>query len=217
MGSRTVEIPDKLFMTSLNENESWVLGLFLTDGNITKPKNTTTWEISLSSKDRDVIDKTHEIVSVGNVRRQNYSLNRGFGWKWSVKSKELGNRLLNWNLAPRKSLTLTLPSLENIQISSFVRGLWDGDGSIVTSTDTRHPIEAKICSASYEFVEALRLLLKSVTFSDCNIKKDKRRESFYTLAYSSGPAKRLIKWMYNGSKEENRMNRKYDKALEFLL
>ena len=174
-----------------NPNTQYWLGFICADGNINYNVKSRLYKMSLFSKDQEVIDKFAEYIGKENVsfhtRKQNGIL------EVYISSKTLCEYLINTlNITPNKSLTLN----PNIEYSSdFIRGYFDGDGSIRNSTEKQKRYECNITCASKDFIDKLKSILDSkgiysiiYQHSDCNaykIRIDRKEDSkkFYEFLY----------------------------------
>lgn len=117
---------DAHFFDIINsEEKAYILGLLLSDGHISKQGS-----IMLTLKDKDVLNKylkaLHCNVPIKIDRYGNYAVN--------IKSKALANALKDIGLHNRKSYKIDidriLKSVPKELEHHFVRGMFDGDGSI---------------------------------------------------------------------------------------
>lgn len=208
--SRTLILPDTLFVFPLDNDQSWILGLLLTDGCITYHQGY--WNISLASTDKDILEKVQAITSLGSIHRSNIDRSdRKKGWKWSVQNNELGERLIYLGLVQRKSKVLCMPNLNYLQLPHFIRGLWDGDGCICYS---KKKLQTNFRSASLSFSQTLLEVLKPITKSHSSVHTDKK--GYHIIVYRIDASTNLLRWMYQDSTSENRMERKYEIAKQFL-
>ena len=136
-------------------------------------------------------------------------------WRWNVTSRELGERLVYFNMTPRKSMTLVFPTIEELDIRSFTRGLIDGDGSIAKKfNNSKTPtLAVSFCSASQSFIEPFHKFLKDVSGSNSSINKNR---NMYNIRYVGLGARNIAHFLYDASSEHNRMTRKFVVANEFL-
>lgn len=114
------------FNQQTDESYYW-LGYFIADGNISKNEN----GISITSKDLDHLHKWHSYCKNPNkiqIRQQT-----GCGVS-KFANKEVKDYLLSIGITPNKTFTINLCIPLNW---SLVRGLFDGDGSISTSTESK--------------------------------------------------------------------------------
>jgi len=87
-------------------------------------------------------------------RRQYKGRTAGAIFRLEICHARLCDRLFVLGLTPRKSLTMQFPQVPRDCIRHFVRGCWDGDGSVLRTTDGRRLI-AKFGCGSSAFVEGM--------------------------------------------------------------
>lgn len=124
-----------------SEEKAYILGLFFADGcNHFEKKS---FSISLQAKDRDMIVKIKDILQSeyriyeSNPKPSKYILNPQKQYTFRVTSEHLCKKLALLGCGPRKSLVLKFPSPEHVPSNlthHFMRGYFDGDGSIVVSS-----------------------------------------------------------------------------------
>lgn len=115
--------------------KAYILGLLYTDGNRNKRKNH--YQITLKLQDRDV-DILYKIKSEMNYNRplkyieesKNNSNSRN-QYALIIDNKQIAISLEKWGIIPNKTKTLVFPNfLSEELIPHFIRGCWDGDGTI---------------------------------------------------------------------------------------
>lgn len=103
----------------------YLLGAFITDGNVFIYRNGKSTKTSLSSNDIDwlkLINKELSHTNLVSVKNKGGVLN--------IYDIEIANILLDNNCKPKKSLTQTMPEVPQNYLRDFLRGCMDGDGSI---------------------------------------------------------------------------------------
>jgi len=200
----------------------YVLGAFITDGCLYKRKNGNTYTFSLSSKDKDWIELIRDIISptlpIRYRKNKNYYDIRG-------SNKYISNWLLNNNCVPRKSLILQMPSIPNEYIFDFLRGVIDGDGSILYAKK-QNKYCISICSASKEFINNIQSVLQDNKINNSlyerKQKTDKiknkiihRNSSLYSVSINSKYAYKLSKLLYYNTTVPC-LNRKYQTAIKII-
>lgn len=133
--------------------------------------NTNTVRISLT--DEQLIDDLHKIFpffNKGSCDFSKYNKNCKIQYSLSKKNKELFNDLYNIGVIPRKSAEnsekLFIPKIKKELISHFMRGYFDGDGSISIPTSRPNLRRVEICTTSYTLIADMITELKN---SDINI------------------------------------------------
>lgn len=189
---------------------AWMFGLWLSDGNCFD------LGIKIGMCDKDVIEKLKiifettspiRLLTKENPKHKNMYL-------LSICSKELADKFTKLGCMPNKTHILTFPKhIPKHLISHFIRGVWDGDGSIskkdATVTGTRSFIEG-IRDISIEILglkkEDFRLYVSHPTKTPNNT-----IVSLFTANIKT--TKIFLDWLYLDSYSLIRMDRKYIKYM----
>lgn len=108
----------------------YLLGAFITDGNICQDKSrTNSYKISLCSKDLDWLELIQNSLGGDGTIRKNH---KSAFTLW-LYGKDIYDWFISNNCGPNKSLTQELPSVPDIYLQDFLRGCMDGDGCISLS------------------------------------------------------------------------------------
>lgn len=193
------------------EKAYW-LGIMYSDGYVIEDHYT----VGLCLIDKEHIEKflraldaqQHTITEYlpSNSSQKNYSV--------SIRDKKLFDDLNNLNVIPRKSTKeIPFPNFSNNKLTdSFIRGYFDGDGSLSFSIQKNN---FKISFVGNKtFLEGLRHYLDKDKVS---LIKEKRSD--ITYAFSLSGRKQVVKilnQLYTDSIDETRLNRKYIKYRELL-
>jgi len=109
------------------QEKAYWLGVLFADGNINTSRN----RVTLSSIDKEMIwylkrslGKTAPIKSLppNGMHRRRYYLD--------LCSKEMMDDLIRHGCGPRKTFVILPPVLDPELVRHFIRGLWDGDGTV---------------------------------------------------------------------------------------
>ena len=119
---------------------AYVLGVIVTDGCLFRNRITVNQkEPELLLKLRALLRSDHPIT----FRPQRGKA--GAVYTLTIYSQLMFRTLLDLGVTPQKSRTLLFPGVPPLQLRHFVRGCWDGDGSIYfernSSADRRRPCE----------------------------------------------------------------------------
>lgn len=145
------------------EEKAYWLGFFFADGYTQFNTDRRCYEASimLSSKDLNHLKKLNKSVN-GNVEVRTMLKKNGFGngkqHEMSVirfYSTEFVKDLISWGCIPNKVKKMIFPKIEEKFVWSFIRGFFDGDGSIFLDKKRNIP-KCNFSSTSYEFLEAIR-------------------------------------------------------------
>lgn len=189
---------DKLYADS--DELFYLLGFIAADGNVCKRNNAIT--IRLAIKDRHILDDIKNWLEyTGAIRSESHSgFNKeGQSVVLTIYDKHLKNILLHYGIGPNKSKTIRLLNrIPNEFIGSFVRGVFDGDGSVCKSKDNHFVIS--ICCKSKAFLENLRDLMEFGKIST-------NKNDMHLLYIRSYEKRRFFELIYN--KPRLYLNRKY--------
>lgn len=136
--SRRYTLNENIFEIIDTEEKAYWLGFLLADGSICVRKNTgqSTIKISLASIDKNHIQKFLDFVGcdmpirtymVGNGANDNLSES----CEVTITSKKIVSDLAKLGIGPKKSFTVEIPKVAEHLVKHLVRGIWDGDGSVL--------------------------------------------------------------------------------------
>ncbi|MBL7092223.1 MAG: hypothetical protein ISS24_02355 [Candidatus Omnitrophica bacterium] len=200
---------------------AYVLGFFAADGGMFINSEGSKY-IQFVSTDREILIKIKNLMGsthkIGIKKRCLGTL----GWKKcyliQIGSKEMYNDLLKLGFTPKKDLTLKFPKVPNEYLSHFVRGYFDGDGSVVTGYYLRKNrnnakfflLRATFTSGSRPFLRELSRRLRLYADIGSNY-LGKKQSNASRLAYSTKATVKLFNYMYKGTDKSRYLERKYDK------
>ena len=126
-----------------NPTKAYWLGFLYADGSVRDTKQYSTFKLQLQRRDKSYLQKlkedlqaTHPIwdtFSKGGHFIRGKQMKDAFPSCFQVYSKKACKDLILLGCFPRKSLILQFPTLEQVPnslISHFIRGYFDGNGSI---------------------------------------------------------------------------------------
>lgn len=121
------------------EAKAYILGFIYADGFVGNEKFNS---IVIAVNDLEILEFiAKEFKFTGNIRKTKKGgfENSKCGYSLNFSSKIMASRLREIGLYPNKSLTIdTLPQIDKKLIRHFIRGYFDGDGSIVLSHNTSY-------------------------------------------------------------------------------
>lgn len=190
-------------------NKYYILGLFSTDGCIGKNRNSKYIDISLQENDSVLLEdikkyfNTNKPLSISEQQK-----------RLTLYSEKLYKTLDNYGISEQKSLTLELKKeIPNEFKIDFLRGVFDGDGSI--SGDHEHYNTISLCcSASEKFIFQLKEMYESLgeeVYKYQTRQKSENRSAMWTLNRGGVPGLKLLKKLYRPGGMF--LPRKYDKFL----
>lgn len=207
----------------------YLLGAFITDGCMARDTSC----FSITSKDKDWLELITNIICPNkplhkpgkNCYRASFTHTQMYDW------------LVLHEVVPAKSLTVRMPTIPIQYERDFLRGVIDGDSSIVVSPYSRWnrkktgkwngiKVNCFIYSASEDFLQSISNLLNNNGFNH-SFKKNKvastaidgreihHRDYIYRIALSDNIARKLLGWVYYPG-NSIAMSRKTLKVLEAL-
>lgn len=223
--SRVYPINEHYFDVIDTEEKAYFFGLLFADGNITGEN-----VISISLQEEDgyllyMLNENiqpakpllyHEYSKPENNLKNQYSV--------SYHSFNMYNVLNSYGLVPRKSLVKKFPDIisnatETI-IKHFIRGYFDGNGSIVIKKINKDNINFSISiNSTKEMCETIKLFMLKYCYDNdlsINIKinlhsKDESINNYVLIITSKYSIYIFLKWIYTDA--ATKMYRKYNKYL----
>ncbi len=199
------------FFSSWSTEMAYVLGLIITDGCVTDLGT-----ISLSMNDREVLEKVK--IAMKSDHPITSSKHQPGLYHFRFARERLVNDLVKLGIGPRKSLTVKFPPIPETYTADFIRGVFDGDGSVFFGEDAlKYPINTKFCSGSRDFITGLEMCLQKLGLPKRNIYAQKTKNGFcYTIKYGHKDSEKLFNILYNNQPNIPFMERKYNKFIEGL-
>lgn len=193
------------------EKAYW-LGIMYSDGYVSESRR----GLGLGMIDKEHVEKfkkalgatEHKITEYLPVSSKNYC------YEFTLCDSKIYEDLLKLNVIPRKSSQqIHLPDLKDEELMRhFIRGYFDGDGSFCFSIKNN---DFKISFVGNKtFLTDLKTYLKKDKIS--LMKDDRSNITHYFNMRGKKQVYNFLTWMYKDTDESIRLNRKYDKYLDFL-
>lgn len=134
-GRRKYNLNENYFDSIDTPNKAYILGFLYADGCNCSTKQTIS--MSLQEDDKEILEKIR--LEIGNehpLEFIDYSNKNDFGYTYKNQyrllmfSSHMCTRLSEIGMVPSKSLVLNFPDIPSHLYSHFIRGYFDGDGSI---------------------------------------------------------------------------------------
>lgn len=209
MGYTKYNYDRSYFKTIDTEEKAYWLGFIAADGNVAAKMNNM--RINLNIIDKNHLEKFRKSINGNqpikeNIREKNYSV------YIDMNSQEVCKDLEKYGITPKKSLTLDIKIElipENL-INHFIRGYFDGDGSI--NYYTRPPYYRSEWELS--FISTQKVLLKFQEYFGIPHRLYSCGNNFRFCYKSKKDIEKVLKYMYNNSTIY--LERKYQKSQDFL-
>lgn len=142
----------------------YLLGAYLTDGCIYRNRSSHGSEafvVDLASRDKDWLEVIKALVCPQKPIRIH-----GGAWHFRLTSRELAEWFLGNGCCERKSTILRLPIVPRRFVPYFIRGVFDGDGSVSIGFYKRRgfgpypKVSLYLCSGSEAFAKGLYEILR---------------------------------------------------------
>lgn len=138
------------FETINTPDKAYFLGLLAADGNVYKrDRNQAIIRLSLKSEDKYILDIMREYVGSNKpLRIQTKNVNNILHYYYSLElvSDKMAEDLSKYNIVPRKTYDIVMPELPKHLQSHYIRGYFDGDGSVTVNKGAYHTPSAYKCS-----------------------------------------------------------------------
>jgi hypothetical protein len=195
------------------EEKAYLLGILGADGCIKQSGKYYSLAFGLTYKDRKHVRRVADIISKGiNVHDQYYSSNRNPMTYFYIMNKDLCDNLIKHGVVPRKSKTLRPPSkLPPEFIHHYVRGYFDGDGSIFYSNESRICCN---CVGTEWVLDYINYNFKAFYKNKTNVTQS-GQGSLYHLKFSGKSAIAFMNWIYKDA--TILLDRKYKIASNYLV
>lgn len=199
----------------LNEDDIsfYLLGAFMSDGNLSKSKKS----FNIGSIDKEWIEDIKNLITPSYVIKHKKIKNCNDFYSAKFNDLICYNWFISWGCIPRKSLILEIKKeIPNKYIPDFLRGIVDGDGTIVISTYSKQrkrglvkyrKIICSISSSSKIFIDQIKKLIPSnIKYSISTIYKNKTHlfkdkiikfnSNHYKLNFNDSYAKKFLEYIY---------------------
>ena len=185
------------FFKKWTHDMAYVFGFWFADGHIyngfeRKKQTRYVWGISQDIKDeyllKDILQK------IGSNHELYYEPKRNH-CRFLIISKQMVEDIIAIGGSYRKSRSCLFPAIPKEHLSDFVRGYFDGDGSVFVDCKKRK--SGTFTSASKKFIYVLLELLRAnINGFKARIVKDKRGNGAFYLSFDVNDAIRLRGFMY---------------------
>jgi hypothetical protein len=139
---------DERFFSKWSQEMAWTLGLLFTDGHIHSNV------VQFTSVDAELLEKVRTIFQSSRSiqkRTQSYDKSKHI-YAFAFSHPKIAEDLRKLGLHEKKSLDIVFPEVPEEYMRHFIRGCWDGDGSIFFDQNN---LVASYISGSKKFIERL--------------------------------------------------------------
>lgn len=187
------------FFKTWSSNMAYILGFIVTDGCLVEHKNGYN-TLNITNKNKDILKNM--LITMGSnhkisVKSRGHESDLKY-FQIQIRDRVIYADLLKLGITPRKSKTIRMPNTPSKFLGDFIRGCFDGDGTVVLWQDPRWKhawqMRSAFCSGSYEFLTDMQNRLhEEFDLSKGSIQNLRRA---YTLCYSIRDSIKLYNMMY---------------------
>lgn len=182
---------DISFFETMTPDLAYYLGLMATDGVVK-----TDGVIGLKLIDRDVIDWVAATIGYQNTMSAEMTQAGNVAYGLYFRSVRVQKILAGYGITKQKTHTLTFP--ENIPdeyLCHYIRGVFDGDGSIFPITGKRSWTVSLTC-ASLPFLTRYKGLIEGLVGGDRKVHKNSKRQAYHYSFTDRRAVLKFAEWIY---------------------
>ena len=197
---------NKFFFTSWQPDMAYVLGVIYTDGCIAQ----NLYSFKVAQKEPELLEKCLKLMD--SDAKIVFTKKRGIAgalYHFQINGKAIIKDLLKLGLKPNKSLSLDFPEIPSACVRHFIRGCWDGDGSVYWDRGLRRRPRAYFGSGSKRFIEGLLKALVNLGLPLVRIYTSTRsRNLYYYFRFHGTDCAKLFYIFYDDVPDSTYLNRK---------
>lgn len=193
------------------EKAYW-LGFLYADGCVR-----TNNEISINITDYEHIKKFQKFLGAINhkiVETKDKRWNTAKPlYRFAVKDKQISKDLIKWGCVPNKTLLIEkIPNIPRDYISHFIRGYFDGDGSLYYLKGTSN-YRMSFVSGAEKFLQDIQ---KELEVSNLTLSHAIDTNTYQLQISGKHRLIKILNYLYSDSTESTRLDRKYKTYLDCL-
>lgn len=182
--SRKYAIKGDYFNTIDDNDKAYILGLICADGCNTLTKERSVLRINLAIKDIDILEKIRDVISPNSpIAITKNTPPRQDSCLLALYSKNLVEGLNKLGVTNNKTYELEFPFIEDRYYSHFIRGYFDGDGSIMVGENGNFTVRIDITGRIGVVKNIQDILVKELNINRTKILKDSKSEVVHHLKY----------------------------------
>jgi Mor family transcriptional regulator len=214
---RKYAINENFFDVIDNEEKAYFLGFLYADGCNHKKSNYVS--LSLKSDDKEILIKLAKLIFKDDyenriVDRDRSAEDKGIESIININSKHICKKLEELGCAQTKTFKITYPEWmpDNLH-KHFIRGYFDGDGSIYVNEIKERGSKFKITS-TLDFVTGIKNIINKEAKINSIIYKHSKSKVYDVNACGDRQVKKFLDWIYDDS--HIFLKRKYEQYLKLL-
>lgn len=194
------KLNDPDFMEVDKELRYYLLGLILTDGCISQQEGKQE-RMTIRTSDKQLAELLHPFICPDRKLYANkpYKEEHNVSYALVSTNEDAISTLKMYGIDHDKTYTVKYPSILKSHTHHFIRGLFDGDGSIFTNTIKRKEYKhLNFTTASIDFAHGLKEELEFFGFHP-TVTEDSRGGKYYVNLYRQKEVIEFANWIYVGS------------------
>lgn len=214
--SRRVRLNEDYFNTIDTEEKAYWLGFIYADGCIYKGDSPNSYrlQINLKAADKNILIAFQDAIE-SEYKLQDKKVNGKDAALLKINSTKMCLDLMRYGVVPRKSSGCKFPVEVPKELERhFIRGYFDGDGSVNKQSKAEKDKRYRICIVGAE--EFLIATQAKLCKEGINVSIDKagRSKAYRLDAYSKDNLRLFFEYLYSDSSIY--LQRKYDTFVDFL-
>lgn len=168
------------------------------------------------------LDEAHIVKFQNFVEANDYAIQQCSGYTrraLEFTSSDMCHDLAKFGIVPNKTLISSPPAPDRLgeYLPDFLRGLFDGDGTICESFSNKNSVTATlytgfaIAKQNMEWLDDVLTRVVGVTY------KSFEKQKIFTITLNTNKSIELLSYMYQYSSEDIRLNRKFDMFNHIVL
>jgi hypothetical protein len=209
--SKKYSYNDNEFESIDSEEKAYWLGFLYADGYVRSDKRGNELKLKLGVKDKEHLLKFKKIISNDDIPVVYEEYKNSKCYKVSINSKKIVSDLIKLGCTNKKSLTIEFPVIKNELKNHFIRGYFDGDGSISYSNKQ---IVLNFVSGSSKFLLEISSIFNSIGCKKANLVGN--NENYKYIQYNTlNDLTLLFRYLYS-SNSNIFLNRKKEKLIYII-
>jgi DNA-binding transcriptional regulator WhiA len=203
------------FFKTWSEEMAYVLGFIAADGNICHSGRAHVLHIACD--DEDIIRKIKKVLRYNGPIHQKFRENNKISYSLRICDLMIFKDLQKLHVTERKSLTFNPPLIPRRLIRHFIRGYFDGDGS-VSFRNSKYPsrLVVDFYTASKKMADFLyqkiKFILSDVYEGKIYIRNTNQKTKYYAIRVGHNASVKIFNYMYKNANLY--LERKYKKFIE---
>lgn len=200
---------DQDFFKEWNSEMAYVLGYIVADGciSVSKDRKKHPFTLNITSSDKKHLYKIRKAIkSEHKVSIKLSGTSKNSAYQLQIRNPIITHDLISLGVCPRKTYNLGSIEVPKEYFPDFVRGFFDGDGSVyIYNVNDTPQIKASFVSSSPPFIThfnkqlcaTLNISLKTIQ----NPKDERRNFPLYRICFYIDDCEKLAKFMYGNDPE----------------